>query len=305
MNTEYLKYILEIASCGSINQAAENLNFQRQYLSKILSNVEQQLNVTIFERNPKGVTLTADGISFLEQAERLVSLADKLENSYKKNSAIYPQYEDNFYFYVPDLNTSHGNVVFHVIKKFQKQFPNATISLGVKPGRELPAIVQNNPQIAGVVLSTSAAEDIQLENVHLTLLNQAPLVAVAAANNPIAKHYQTMSLETLFEQNFILHETEFMNSSTMLPPKYRKLLQNNPQYYIASNNLFWGMLEHQQYFSLIIYSKYLTGNIIQIPLEENIIINTYLIYHKDALRSFPMKSFFNQALSFYHKPLLF
>lgn len=61
MNTEYFKYILETARCRSISLAAENLYIQRTYLSKVISAVEEELNLTIFNRSPKGVVLTEAG----------------------------------------------------------------------------------------------------------------------------------------------------------------------------------------------------------------------------------------------------
>ena len=61
MNTDHFRYILSIAQCQSISQAAENLHLQRPYLSKILLNLEQELNVTIFIRTPKGILITPAG----------------------------------------------------------------------------------------------------------------------------------------------------------------------------------------------------------------------------------------------------
>lgn len=155
MNTEHLKYLLEIASCKSINQAAENLNFQRQYLSKILSSMEKQLGVTIFERNPKGVALTIDGTYFIEQAEQIVQLTNKLEQHFQQISAVYPKYKENMTFFVPDVSTPRTSM-FHIVASFQKQFPNMEITLKQKSGTEVLSAIKQNPTSPGTVLSAQS-----------------------------------------------------------------------------------------------------------------------------------------------------
>lgn len=64
MNTDYFKYLLIVADCRSIRQAAERLCMKQQNLSAIIKNVEQYFGITIFERSHKGVTATKDGEFF-------------------------------------------------------------------------------------------------------------------------------------------------------------------------------------------------------------------------------------------------
>lgn len=303
MNTEHLKYILEIASCESINQAAENLNFQRQYLSKILNSMEKQLGITIFDRNSKGLTLTDAGAYFLEQAQYIVSSVNKLESHFLNNTANYPQYKDKLTFYIPDINTSRGHLIFHVLKKFQKQFPYVNVALLTKSTMELLAAVQENPQTAGVFVASSAIEDTAAEHVRLIPLKQTSLVAIASANNPAAKRYRSISFEALCQQKLVMGENVFMISNTILPPHLQKLLQNSKPHFVSSGNILSGMLEQQQYFSLALYSNQRDNSLLQIPLEDDIEVTAYLCYHRDALRSFPQKIFLNYCLETYHKPV--
>ena len=50
MNIDHLKYVLEVEKCGSISKAAKNLYLNQPYLSKVISEVEGELNIKIFER---------------------------------------------------------------------------------------------------------------------------------------------------------------------------------------------------------------------------------------------------------------
>jgi DNA-binding transcriptional LysR family regulator len=63
-----LVLILEVAEQGSVSRAAETLHIAQPSLSRTISEFEAILGVRIFERGPRGVTLTLDG-------ERLVGHA--------------------------------------------------------------------------------------------------------------------------------------------------------------------------------------------------------------------------------------
>ncbi|MFR6290721.1 MAG: LysR family transcriptional regulator [Peptococcaceae bacterium] len=303
MNTEHLKYILEIASCESINQAAENLNFQRQYLSKVLNNVEKQLGITIFERNPKGVVLTNEGSYFVTQAEQIVTLTDKLEKHFHHATAVYPEYKDAITCFIPNFSTPHLTP-FHIIEEFQKQFPNVEISLLTKSGTEIISAVQENPTIPGAFLTASSIEEPITENIHIRPLKQVPLVAIASTNNPVAKRYKTISLELLKQYDLVSYDSELEQPRMLFPPSCKKLLQESIKYHVTTTNLFYGMLEQRQCFSVALFDENINDRFIQIPLEETVPVTLYLVYHQEALRSFPTKAFLNKVLSFYRKPLL-
>lgn len=78
MNTIYLKYAIEIEKTGSISKAAENLFMAQPNLSKAIKELERTLNITIFERTPKGVTPTTQGKEFLDCARATIAQIDKM-----------------------------------------------------------------------------------------------------------------------------------------------------------------------------------------------------------------------------------
>ncbi len=79
MNTQHLKYIIEVERTSSISQAAENLYMGQPSLSKAIKELEDSLGFTIFERTSKGVTPTQKGIKFLSYARNVLSQIDKME----------------------------------------------------------------------------------------------------------------------------------------------------------------------------------------------------------------------------------
>ena len=61
MNLIHLKYVVEVAKTKSISKAAENLFMGQPNLSRSIKELEQDLGITIFRRNSKGIELTSDG----------------------------------------------------------------------------------------------------------------------------------------------------------------------------------------------------------------------------------------------------
>jgi len=80
VNTQHLKYAVEVERTQSITQAAENLFMAQPNLSKAIKELEDTLGITIFERTSKGVVPTAKGARFLLHAKDILSQVEKMES---------------------------------------------------------------------------------------------------------------------------------------------------------------------------------------------------------------------------------
>ena len=58
MNLLHLKYVIEVAKAGSISKAANNLYMNQPHLSKTIKDLEENMQIIIFERTSKGVVPT-------------------------------------------------------------------------------------------------------------------------------------------------------------------------------------------------------------------------------------------------------
>lgn len=74
MELRHLHYFIAIAKAGSITKAAENLHIAQPPLSRQLKNLEDELGISLFERNKKKkVKLTLQGEFFLKKAEHIIN----------------------------------------------------------------------------------------------------------------------------------------------------------------------------------------------------------------------------------------
>ena len=76
-----IDYVIAVAECKSISQAAEMLYISQPSLSRYLSNLENELGVNLFVRTLNGTELTAAGKIYLEYAKeiKLLKRNDELQ----------------------------------------------------------------------------------------------------------------------------------------------------------------------------------------------------------------------------------
>ena len=83
MTLQQLRYVIEIASRGSMGAAAQALFISQPSLSEAVRELEGELGITLFRRTNRGTTLTMEGMEFLGYARQVVEQADLLEQRYK------------------------------------------------------------------------------------------------------------------------------------------------------------------------------------------------------------------------------
>ena len=86
MRIQQLHYIIKIVETGSMNEAAKQLFITQPSLSNAVRDLEREMGIDIFNRNPKGITLTKDGVEFLSYARQVVEQTALLEERYKSKT---------------------------------------------------------------------------------------------------------------------------------------------------------------------------------------------------------------------------
>lgn len=88
MTFEQFKYVLEVAKCGSFNQAANTMFLSQSTLSTSIKNLEEELGQSIFFRNNRGIQLTSFGRDFISYITPICSQMTQLEQVCKQKNLM-------------------------------------------------------------------------------------------------------------------------------------------------------------------------------------------------------------------------
>lgn len=91
MELRQLRYFLSVADNRSFVSAAANLYISRQAVSKAISQLEAELGVELFVRDPSGAFLTPTGVLFYERIRGMIRDLDSLTEQIRNTSNRYCQ----------------------------------------------------------------------------------------------------------------------------------------------------------------------------------------------------------------------
>ena len=122
MSFKKLKYIITIAECRSISKAACELFISQPSLSSILSNMEKDLGVSLFDRSTNPISLTYAGEKYVETAKKILSLESNLK---KELIDISTMKKGKITIGIPSVRGTH--VLPLILPKFKKEYPGIDI----------------------------------------------------------------------------------------------------------------------------------------------------------------------------------
>jgi DNA-binding transcriptional LysR family regulator len=80
MKLDGIAAFIAVADSGSLNEAGRRLRLSKSAISERLSELERALGTHLVQRNSRQLTLTEDGMAFLERARRIVAETDEATN---------------------------------------------------------------------------------------------------------------------------------------------------------------------------------------------------------------------------------
>ena len=92
MTLQQLKYIVTVAECGNITEAAEKLFIAQPSLTSAIRNIEEEMGITAFIRSNKGVELTRDGETLLSYARQILEQTDVMTEHFKGERNQKPRF---------------------------------------------------------------------------------------------------------------------------------------------------------------------------------------------------------------------
>ncbi|AUW44497.1 LysR family transcriptional regulator [Rhizobium leguminosarum] len=77
-----VQYFIAVAEQGSVTRAAQNLSISQSSVTEALKELETDLGVELFERHPRGLTITHNGHQFLRHATKILASVSDARTSF-------------------------------------------------------------------------------------------------------------------------------------------------------------------------------------------------------------------------------
>ena len=209
MRIQQLHYIIKIVETGSMNEAAKQLFITQPSLSNAVRDLEREMGIDIFIRNPKGITLTKDGVEFLSYARQVVEQTNLLEERYKSHTETRELFS---------VSSQHYAFVVNAFVSLLKRADMTRYELFLRETRTYEIIedVKNFRSEIGVLFLNGYNRDVltkMFDDNRLTytsLFKARPHIFVSKSN-PLAKH-KVVSLEDLEDFPYLSYDQGIHNS---------------------------------------------------------------------------------------------
>lgn len=84
MDIRALESFVKVVQAGSFTRAAEALNTQKAYLSRVIAQLEKELGVRLLERTTRSLSLTEIGREFFERAQGVLASVDDAQRAVQR-----------------------------------------------------------------------------------------------------------------------------------------------------------------------------------------------------------------------------
>lgn len=124
MQLKELHYLVTLADEGSISRAAERLYMAQSSLSQFLKQYEAELGAVLFVRTAKGLTMTAAGKLFIENARSMLYQYRLVRNE------LYDMEHLQKGRIVLGISSFRGSCIMPpILKQFNSRYPNVIVNI--------------------------------------------------------------------------------------------------------------------------------------------------------------------------------
>jgi DNA-binding transcriptional LysR family regulator len=75
-----MRVFIQVAEAGTFTRAAEQLGVSVPHVTRVVSQLEERLNVRLFQRTTRSISLTESGTTYLEGCPRALEIIDEIES---------------------------------------------------------------------------------------------------------------------------------------------------------------------------------------------------------------------------------
>lgn len=261
MTIKELKDYQMICSKGSLSRAAKALFITPQGLSRVLKNLETELECTLVNRVASGLELTESGMCLLEYAKKTTEEYDKMK---EKIESIH--------------GSVHGSVellmAYDLIRlldwdcfgEFQRMYPKINFSCREYPDRMVEQQLVDGQGNAALSIGPFAADLF-----HVHPLMRCRLCLIAYEGHPLCGKKE-VTAEDLADEPLYLENSSFKINEFVQRKCWLKGFEPNIAYEASSFDICYKMCRMKKGISIVpefVHEDMKTDGLVQIPFADS------------------------------------
>lgn len=281
MDIRQLETFLTVAKLLNFRAASEELNYSQSTVSDHIKNLEDELNVKLFERLGRKVFLNEQGKKLIVPAQKLIKDAEEIQR-------LFDEDEITGTLNIGAAETLCTTWLPPLLKEYKELYPKVKISLNMADCFEFPGMLEKNMIDVAFCMSDESSNP----QICQTELFSIDIVFVTYPSN-LLRGKKLISLHDLEDEPLILIELQGGYSHKLLKVfeenniNVKSITEFNSIESIkqcVKNNLGTTFLP-----AITVNKEVFSGDLAILPVDtERITVPAEMIYHKEKYISAPL-----------------
>ena len=281
MNTRLLTYFVKLVETENFTRAAEQLHIAQPALSVAIKKLEQQLDLPLFHRNERKVTLTHEGEVLLEHARLILQ---QINDANIAMAELKGFEKGEVKLGVPSML---GSYFFpEILMAFKRKYPNLKLTIIEAGTQSIRQMLLDGELDLGVIHNENVPE--RLETEHLVT---SQMVAVVSEQHPLALQ-PSIKFEDFFKEDLVMFKAGYFHREFIdeICEKYHF----EPKISFETNLLpmMLNIVRHD--FSISALLELVTEHekgVVAIPFQEPVHLNIAMAWRKNGYLSLADRAF--------------
>ncbi len=207
MYNSQLKTFIKVADLGSFSKAAEELYISPTAIIKQINSLEDNIGVTLFVRNHKGIQLTEAGKSFYNDSKHIIQYAkESIERA--KNITI----DKNSVIRIGTSFMTPSQFLVELWPRIYEKCPNMKFKLisFLNTPENAREILSNLGKDIDIVAGVFDENTLEVRGSKTLEMSREPIRCAVSINHPLAKK-DKLTIEDLYGENLMIIHRNWNN----------------------------------------------------------------------------------------------
>lgn len=198
MDLRKLEIFVAVAGAGSFSAAAEQIPMAQPAVSIAIRKLEEELQLTLFDRSVRRIQLTAEGERLLQQAQAILQQVEALQAS---AGSLQQLLQGELSIACPSMLATY--FLPDLLSGFLSQYPGLSASVTQAGTEEIEALLLRDEIEVGVTTADATTQELEL----VPLVNEQMVVCVAEDHPWARRRY--LNVKDLHRTPMVVYESGY------------------------------------------------------------------------------------------------